>query len=317
MRRGSSPRGEGWSRAVRCRRGRSAGRGAVDRSARRARGGGARAADLHVLAARIVERAWRIEGRGRTRRRRSICTRPRRATSPRRGRARGLSAGRSSRATSRATPRSRTASCTAWSGGSRRRKRAARGDLGACAKSVGSALAALEAFRPPARVIEAIDEGLAGEGAVLPVDAGNVVNVAPRIVGIEAWPGDESSRVVISLDRPAHFRAGDESVPGGRAARTFVELDGVDVGTVARDHRWGAWCRAFDGGDDERCARGARPRRARVPARLLPAGAVPRDRRHRAPPAGGRGAWAAERDARGARPGARRLRPGRDRPRRA
>ena len=198
-------------------------------------GGGARAADLHVLAARIVERAWRIEGRAQDAKEALDLY----AASARDITAAGACDG-ALRGAQLAGDVARDASIT-YGELHRVERRVAsaqargKGELGACAKSVASALAALEAFRPPARVIETIDEGLAGEGAVLPVDAGNVVNVAPRIVGIEAWPGDESARVVISLDRPARFRAADESVPGGRTARTFVELDGVDVGTVARD----------------------------------------------------------------------------------
>src|SRR5258706_485412 len=61
-----------------------------------------------------------------------------------------------------------------------------------CPQALERALTALEAFRPPARVLEAIDEGLAGEGAILgkpSVDAGNVaVGVAPKIVSLDGWP---------------------------------------------------------------------------------------------------------------------------------
>ncbi len=107
---------------------------------------------------------------------------------------------------------------------------------GSCATRIEEALLSMEAFRPATRVLEAVDQGLAGEGAFPSRrDAGSTSSAAPSIQGIEAWPGDESARVVITLDRPARFRAGDEMVAGGRGARTFVDLDGVDVGAVARD----------------------------------------------------------------------------------
>jgi len=80
-------------------------------------GGGARATELHALAARIVERVWRVEGREQDAREAiDLFAASARATA--------LSAGRGWRATSRATPRSRSPSCTAPSDGSPRRRRA-------------------------------------------------------------------------------------------------------------------------------------------------------------------------------------------------
>ncbi len=198
-------------------------------------GGGARATELHALAARIVERVWRVEGREQD---------AREAIDLFAASARDLTSvgacDSALRGARLAGDFARDASVTfaeLYRAERRIAAAQARGAGGAdeCAKSVAQSLASLDAFRPAARVLEAIDQGLAGEGAVMPIDAGTVVTAAPRITGIEAWPGDESSRVVIVLDRPARFRAADEAIAGGRTARTFVELDGVDVGTVARD----------------------------------------------------------------------------------
>ena len=206
-------------------------------------GGGTRATELHAVAARLVERMWRVEGREQDAKEAIDLYR-----------AAGRSAG-SPGACDAAARGAKLAGDVARDGSTSyaelyRVQRTvaaaqARVDAGAadnaCAQAVERALVALEAFRPPARVLEAIDEGLAGEGAVVAranaaADASGVqVGVAPKIVRIEAWPGDESARVVLVLDRAARFRTGDEAGAGGRAPRTFIELDGVDVGTVPRD----------------------------------------------------------------------------------
>ena len=117
-----------------------------------------------------------------------------------------------------------------------------RGGRPPAAGDLESTLGLLVAFRPPQRVLEAIDEGLAGEGAIAPTlsagtDAGVVVSTvkAPQMVRIESWPGRDAARVVVVLDRPAIPRVGDEVVAGTRAPRTFLDLDGVDLGSVIRD----------------------------------------------------------------------------------
>jgi N-acetylmuramoyl-L-alanine amidase len=193
-------------------------------------GGGARATDLHALAARIVERVWRVEGHDQD---------ATEAIELYRSAARDLATAGACDAAMRgaklAGDRARDAAITYSELYRASRRLAAVQAEPGCAVSLAGATATLEAFRPPARVLEAIDQGLAGDGALPPRDAGALVTVTPSIVGIEAWPGDESSRVVVSLDRPAHFRAGDEGAEGQHGARTFIELDGVDVGTVARD----------------------------------------------------------------------------------
>jgi N-acetylmuramoyl-L-alanine amidase len=208
-------------------------------------GGGARATDLHAIAARLVERVWRVEGRDQDATEalelyrsaaRDLGVAGACDAALRGARLAGDEAHDASIAYSelyRAERRVSAAQARAA------RSRQAGGAEAGCAASIASALATLESFRPPTRVLEAIDQALAGEGALPPpADAGSLVTVTPSIVGIEAWPGDESSRVVVSLDRPARFRAGDEggqAGQAGRGGRTFVELDGVDVGTVARD----------------------------------------------------------------------------------
>ncbi len=114
------------------------------------------------------------------------------------------------------------------------------GGPGSCRRDLADALRLLVAFRPPQRVLEAIDEGLAGEGALAAalagaLDAGAVTAVAPpRIVRIDAWPGRDATRVVVVLDRPASYRVGDEAQAGG-APRVVLDLDGVDVGPAPRD----------------------------------------------------------------------------------
>lgn len=120
------------------------------------------------------------------------------------------------------------------------------GDGGAapppCLETLQNAMSDVEAFRPPAEVLEAIDQGLLGEGALANAlaDAGAAsrVRVAPRIVKIEQWAADEGARVVVHLDKPARFRVGDETKPG-KGARTFVELDGVELPSGARDVKLG------------------------------------------------------------------------------
>jgi N-acetylmuramoyl-L-alanine amidase len=215
-------------------------------------GGGARSGDLHALAAGIVERVWRLEGRDQDATEaldlyraaaRDVGTPGGCDAALRGARLAGDEARDASIAYSelyRAERRVAAAQARVASGSGTGGKAAEAAEV-TCITTLASALAALESFRPPPRVLEAIDQALASEGALPPLrDAGSFGGVAPSIVGIEAWPGDESSRVVVSLDRPAHFRAGDEGgAPGtagaARSARTFVELDGVDVGTIARD----------------------------------------------------------------------------------
>jgi N-acetylmuramoyl-L-alanine amidase len=125
----------------------------------------------------------------------------------------------------------------------RRFASSAEGDAGApttCRRDLEAGLAMLVAYRPPQRVLEAIDEGLAGEGAIAvapSLDAGATVSSVkpPQLVRIESWPGRDAARVVVVLDRPAVYRVGDEVLAGTGSPRTFIDLDGVDLGSVVRD----------------------------------------------------------------------------------
>jgi N-acetylmuramoyl-L-alanine amidase len=90
-------------------------------------------------------------------------------------------------------------------------------------------------------VLDAIDRGLAGEGALAlaalgALDAGpSRVHVAPRITRIEQWGGLEAARVVLHLDRSARFRVGDVGSSAGQGVRTYVELDGVELGGASKE----------------------------------------------------------------------------------
>jgi N-acetylmuramoyl-L-alanine amidase len=106
-----------------------------------------------------------------------------------------------------------------------------------CEARVEESMARLVAFRPPARILEAIEQGLEGEGVVASVSAGGKppASEAPRVLKIEPIAGTEAARVVIVLDRSARFHPGDIAVPGLGPPRTFVDLDGVTLGAVAQD----------------------------------------------------------------------------------
>jgi N-acetylmuramoyl-L-alanine amidase len=206
-------------------------------------GAGVRAVELHVAAARLLERVWRVEGREQD--------------------------GREALDVYRAGARNPevAGACVAAIGAARmtgdvagdasaayaelyRVERRFAPTPGACGHALEDALTLLAAFRPPQRVLDAIDDGLASEGIVgqalaAALDAGALsppfVPAPPQLTRIEAWPDRDAARVVIVLDRPAAYRVADETVAGPAApagspvARTFVDLDGVDLGTALRD----------------------------------------------------------------------------------
>lgn len=112
------------------------------------------------------------------------------------------------------------------------------GTAGLCGETVARPLAALAAWRPPAAVLDAIDRGLAGEGALALAlfDGGPPQELAsPRITKIEQWGGAEAARVVVHIDRSARFRVGDVASGAEQGARTYVDLDGVELGGASRD----------------------------------------------------------------------------------
>ena len=208
-------------------------------------GAGARAVELHTVAAMLLERVWRTEGREQD---------AKEAIDLYRAAARDVGPSGACDAALRGARLSgelaRDAATTYAELYRADRRFAAPQDGGvrggACSAQIDRALLVIAAFRPPARVLEAIDEGLAGEGAIAAAvgapSSGSarptvkVASAVPHVVRIETWPGDESTRIVVVLDRSAPFRAVDQSGPGGaRSARTFLELDGVGVGTAAKD----------------------------------------------------------------------------------
>ncbi len=203
-----------------------------------AEGAGARAVELHALAAAVVARVYRIERREQD---------AREAVDLYRAASKDLAlAGACDAAVHGAElagELARDAQTTyaelyrVWRrGGSAAEK--------PCGALVEQRLAFLDAFRPPPPVLDAIDQGLAGEGALAVANAGDAgivlastsrVTVAPRIDRVEHWVGPEAARVVVHLDRPARFRVGDVGSKTGRGARTFVELDGVEASGAARE----------------------------------------------------------------------------------
>jgi N-acetylmuramoyl-L-alanine amidase len=209
-------------------------------------GAGGRAVELHLLAARLLERVWRTEGREQDAKEAVDLFRAAAHDVVAPG---ACDAGLAGAILSGDAARDAGISYAELYRVQRRfaAAPAAKGAdpaLGTCVGRIEALLTSLQAFRPPARVLEAIDEGLAGEGALGVAgvaDGGGrptvrVAGATPQIVRLEQWPGDENARVVVHLDRPAaHFRVVDDVAAAGHAARTFLELDGVDAGGPPRD----------------------------------------------------------------------------------
>lgn len=203
-----------------------------------AEGAGARAVELHALAASLHERMWRIEHREQDAKEALDVYR---AASKNLALSGACEAGaRGAKLAGELAQNAETTYAELYR--LHRRGSAAGADGGAsasqCGAIVDAPLAALAAFRPPATVLDAIDRGLAGEGAIAlaVLDAGpSRVWVAPQITRIEQWEGTEAARVVLHLDRSARFRVGDQGSAAGQGARTYVELDGVQLGAAARE----------------------------------------------------------------------------------
>ena len=208
-------------------------------------GAGARAVTLHVAAARLVERVWRVEGRDRDASE-ALAMYGAASSDP-------SAPGACEAALSAARLAGDVAHDASVVYGQLYRVqrrfaplRAATGDPAVdagstCRREVEDALSRLAAFRPPQRVLDAIEVGLAGEGLSGAEGPGGppdtVASIAvkpPQIVRVEAWPGREAARVVVVLDRPAPYRIGDETLAGSASVRTFVDLDGVDLGAAPR-----------------------------------------------------------------------------------
>jgi N-acetylmuramoyl-L-alanine amidase len=210
-------------------------------------GAGERATELHSLAARLLERMWRIEGRDQDATEaielyhaasQGLTLRGACESAVRGARLSGELARDGSKTYAELyRVQRRLAATQSASQGARDGAAPSGSDGVGCAGGVEDWLVALAPFRPPARVLESIDEGLAGEGAIAlaMADSGAVSPNAPQIQRIDTWPGRESARVVVALSRAARFRTGDEPGLSGAPPRTFVELDGVDVGAALRD----------------------------------------------------------------------------------
>ncbi|CAN5792301.1 hypothetical protein BH09MYX1_BH09MYX1_27150 [soil metagenome] len=104
-----------------------------------------------------------------------------------------------------------------------------------CAAEVKSELVLLTAFRPAPRVLGAVDAALAAEGLLAGTSDANAKPLeAAKVVRVEQWPGKDAARVVVTLNHAATYRAGDEASGGGKGARTFIELDGVELCAAGR-----------------------------------------------------------------------------------
>jgi N-acetylmuramoyl-L-alanine amidase len=208
-------------------------------------GAGARAVELHALAAHLQERIWRTEHREQDAKEAVDLYRsagrdlalPGACDAAARGAKLAGELAKDAQTTYTELYRVQRRSSTAdASEGHGALGRALTG--GTCAAFVDEPLAALKAFRPAPQVLDAIDQGLAGEGALALAaqDAGaRTIVSAPRITQIEQWTGAEGARVVVHLDRAAHFRVGDAPSVVGHGARTYVELDGVELGGPGRE----------------------------------------------------------------------------------
>jgi len=201
-------------------------------------GAGARAVELHAIAAQLEERMWRTEHREQD---------AKEALDLYRAASKDLALSGACEAGARGAQLAGEAAKNAETTYAelyriQRRGTVISADAGAatstCSHTIDEPLAMLAAFRPAPAVLDAIDRGLAGEGAIAlaVLDAGSArVLVAPRIQKIEQWSGPEAARVVIHLDRSARFRVGDVGSASGQGARTYVDLDGVELGGTAKE----------------------------------------------------------------------------------
>jgi N-acetylmuramoyl-L-alanine amidase len=202
-------------------------------------GAGARAVELYAVSARLAERLWRVEGNEKDA---ATALDLYKSASLDPGLPGACEAARA--AAGLAGDRAHDASTTyAELYRARRRFGSASGSRDdaaqVCRRRMDEDLVRLSAFRPSRATLDAIDEGLEGEGVsgIAPADAGSswANRSPPEVVRIDVWPGEEAARVVVTLNRPAPYRIGDEATGEGATAQTFLDLDGVDLGAVARD----------------------------------------------------------------------------------
>jgi N-acetylmuramoyl-L-alanine amidase len=188
-------------------------------------GTGPRASELHLLSARLFERMWRLDGRDQDGKEAldlyRAASQP--ASSP-------VACDASLRAAWLAGELAQDPSITYAEVYRAERKLASVADAGACSLLLAQTLSSLAPACPARTVLDAIDRSLASEGtltrpAVVPVRP-------PRVVRVGHFTDRDAARIVVELDGPARFRVSDA---GGtrHTSRTFIELDGVDLGDGA------------------------------------------------------------------------------------
>lgn len=102
-----------------------------------------------------------------------------------------------------------------------------------CVPRIDAALSLLEAFRPSARDLPALEPAAApaASGAVTRQRPSNEApqNAAPtaNLTHIERYSAKDAARVVVFLSRPLRFEVGKLDVPAGAGRRLFVDLSGA------------------------------------------------------------------------------------------
>ncbi len=193
----------------------------VERQAR-GEGAGARAAELHGLAARLMERLFRLEHRQQDGQE-SLDLYRAASTNLRYPGACEAAMGAATLAGEiAADPKASYVELY------RLQRRASAAAVSPCVTSVHDRLGLISVFRPPADVLSVIDRGLEGEGLVFePLrDAAPRIRAEPHLTRVEGWTDRDAARVVLYLDSPAPFRVGDGETLDGHA-QTFVDFDGV------------------------------------------------------------------------------------------
>ena len=96
----------------------------------------------------------------------------------------------------------------------------------------------------PTPEVQAIADSLNGRGSLAGEETtaragaeSSAPERPPQVTRVEWWPGRESARVVVAIDRPAAYRVGDEVPADGADPATFLELDGVELGPIPTDMR--------------------------------------------------------------------------------
>lgn len=107
-----------------------------------------------------------------------------------------------------------------------------------CTHEMDRMIGLLDPFRPSPGVSDDASDRLLDRGSPATGSSAALAPLAsraPQIVRIDAWPGPDSARIAVAIDRAVPYRSGEEVVAGAPAARTFLELDGVDVADAPRE----------------------------------------------------------------------------------